>query len=105
LTGGGRTVRVARRGLARLNRGGGRIIGDARARPGIPRRHVRETAPAPGLVPRGLTEGRSAVRVRVKFTPVKWPLFPGRPLPDLAWGEIRYTAYCFVMPEAAVKPR
>jgi hypothetical protein len=54
------------------------------------------------LLPRELTEGRSAVRVRVKFTPVKRPLFPGRPLADLAWSEIRYDAYCFVMPEAAV---
>ena len=53
------------------------------------------------LVPRALTEGRSAIRVRVQFTPVKRPLFPGRPLADLAWSEIRYTAYCFVMPEAA----
>jgi hypothetical protein len=54
------------------------------------------------LVPRALTEGRSAVRVRVRFTPVKRPLFPGRPLADLAWSEIRYTAYCFVMPDAPV---
>jgi hypothetical protein len=52
------------------------------------------------LVPRDLTQGRSAVRVRVKFTPVKTPLFPGQPLPELAWSEIRYDAYCFVMPRA-----
>ncbi|MBV9122903.1 MAG: DUF2961 domain-containing protein [Planctomycetes bacterium] len=51
------------------------------------------------LVPRALTEGRSAIRVRIRFTPVKRPLFPGGPLPDLAWSEIRYDAYCFVMPE------
>jgi hypothetical protein len=51
------------------------------------------------LLPRALTEGRSAIRVRVKFTPVNRPLFPGRPLPELRWSEIRYTAYCFVMPE------
>ena len=56
------------------------------------------------LVPRELTEGRSAIRVRVKFTPVKRPLFPGRAVPELAWSEIRYTAYCFVLPEAPVKP-
>jgi hypothetical protein len=55
------------------------------------------------LVPRELTEGRSAVRVRLRFTPVKRPLFPGRPLPELAWSEIGYTAYCFVLPEAPVK--
>jgi len=52
------------------------------------------------LVPRGLTEGRSAIRIRVQFTPVKRPLFPGHPLPELAWSEIRYSAYCFVMPVA-----
>jgi len=52
------------------------------------------------LVPRDLTQGRSAIRVRVKFTPVERPLFPGHPLPELAWSEIRYDAHCFVMPPA-----
>jgi hypothetical protein len=51
------------------------------------------------LVPRRLTEGRSSLRVRVKFTPVDIRLFPGRPQADLAWSEIRYDAYCFVMPD------
>ena len=51
------------------------------------------------LLPRDLTEGRSAVRIRLTFTPVKKPLFPGHPLEELAWSEIHYTAYCFVMPE------
>ena len=51
------------------------------------------------LVPRDLTAGRSAIRVRVKFTPVAKPLFPGYPLPELAWSEIRYEAYCYVVPE------
>jgi hypothetical protein len=50
------------------------------------------------LIPRALTEGRSAIRVRVKFTPVETPLFPGYPLPELAWSEIRYDAYCFIAP-------
>jgi hypothetical protein len=50
------------------------------------------------LVPRNLTAGRSAIRVRVKFTPVHTPLFPDHPLPELAWSEIRYTAYSFVLP-------
>jgi hypothetical protein len=50
------------------------------------------------LVPRALTEGRSAIRVRVKFTPVETPLFPGHPLPELAWSEIRYLAYSFLAP-------
>jgi hypothetical protein len=52
------------------------------------------------LVPRHLTEGRSAIRIRIRFLPVKRPLFPGHPLPELAWSEIRYSAYCFVMPHA-----
>jgi hypothetical protein len=50
------------------------------------------------LIPRTLTQGRPAIRVRIKFTPVETPLFPGHPLPDLAWSEIRYDAYCFIAP-------
>jgi len=57
------------------------------------------------LVPRALTEGRSLVRFRVQFTPVERPLFPGHPMAELAWSEIRYSAYCFVMPEAPVAAR
>jgi hypothetical protein len=50
------------------------------------------------LVPRDLTEGRSAIRVRLKFTAVHMPLpADAKPL-ELAWSEIRYTAYFFVMP-------
>jgi hypothetical protein len=51
------------------------------------------------LVPRKLTEGKRAVRVKVQFTPVNRPLFPGHPMPELAWSEIKYTAYCFVVPQ------
>ena len=50
------------------------------------------------LLPRDLTGGRSRIRVQIKFTPVEIPLFPGHPLPELAWSEMRYTAYCWVMP-------
>jgi hypothetical protein len=53
------------------------------------------------LIAQGLTRGRKAVRVRVRFTPVEIPLFPGHPLPELAWSEMRYTAYCYVMPKWA----
>ena len=52
------------------------------------------------LLPRDLTAGRSAIRVRVKFSPANIPLFPGRPLDEQAWSEIRYDAYCWVLPEA-----
>jgi hypothetical protein len=55
------------------------------------------------LIPRDLTRGRSMIRVRVKFTPVETPLFPAHPLPELAWSEIRYTAYSFVMPRFSPK--
>ena len=51
------------------------------------------------LLPLNLTQSRSSIRVRVKFTPVTTPLCPGRPLGELAWSEIRYEAYCFTLPE------
>jgi hypothetical protein len=50
------------------------------------------------LIGRDLTRGRDKIRVRVKFTPVEIPLFPGHPLPELGWSEIRYDAYSYVMP-------
>jgi hypothetical protein len=50
------------------------------------------------LVPLELTRGRSAIAVRVKFTPVEIPLFPGHPPAELAWSEIAYAAYSYVMP-------
>ncbi len=49
------------------------------------------------LIPRDLTEGHRAIRVRLKFTPVPRPLYPGHPMPEAAWTEFRYTAYCFVV--------
>jgi hypothetical protein len=51
------------------------------------------------LLPRRLTQGRSAIRVRVKSSPVEIPLFPGPDLPELAWTEIRYDAYCVSLPK------
>jgi hypothetical protein len=51
------------------------------------------------LLPLAWTKGRSAIRVRVTFVPVNVPLFPGRRVDELAWSEIRYDAYCFVLPE------
>ena len=50
------------------------------------------------IISRDLTRGRSTIRIRINFTPVGTPLFPGQPLPELAWSEIRYDAYCWVMP-------
>jgi hypothetical protein len=37
----------------------------------------------------------------VKFTPVDRPLFPGWPKLETAWTEIRYAAYCYVLPKWA----
>jgi hypothetical protein len=51
------------------------------------------------LLPVDLTRNRSSIRIRIRFTPVDIPLFPGHPLPERAWSEIRYDAYCFMVPE------
>jgi hypothetical protein len=51
------------------------------------------------LISSDLTRGRSSIRLRIKFTPVQIPLFPGHPLSELAWSEVRYDAYCYVLPE------
>ena len=55
------------------------------------------------LVPRDLTSGRDKIRVRVRFTPVTIPLFPGHPfnVEDLGWSEIHYKAYCYRFPSVA----
>jgi hypothetical protein len=49
------------------------------------------------LIPRDLTEGRSSIRIRVRFTPVETPLYPGHELAELAWSELRYDIYCFIL--------
>lgn len=50
------------------------------------------------LISRALTQGRNMIWVRVKFTPVNRPLYPGYPIGKQAWSEVKYTAYCFVVP-------
>jgi Protein of unknown function (DUF2961) len=52
------------------------------------------------LISRELTRGKKVIWVRIKFTPVNRPLFPGYPVGDRAWSEIRYTAYCFITPKS-----
>ena len=32
------------------------------------------------------------------------PLFPGHPLAELAWSEVRYDAYCYIQPAPVVEP-
>jgi hypothetical protein len=51
------------------------------------------------LIPQRLTKGKGRVRVKIRFTPVATPLYPGYALPELAWSEMRYTAYSYVMPK------
>jgi hypothetical protein len=50
------------------------------------------------MLPGELTRGRTAVRVRIEFLPVDFPILPGESPPERAWTEFRYWAYCFVMP-------
>ena len=54
------------------------------------------------LVPMALTQGLGSLRVRVRFTPVPRPLVPGQSLPELAWSEIKYSAYCYLVPNFAL---
>ena len=54
------------------------------------------------LLPRALTEGRKAVRVRIVFTPVRRPIIPGGVIGELAWSEIKYSAECFVLPDFSI---
>ena len=51
------------------------------------------------LIARKLTEGKNAIRVRLRFVPVDRPLYPGAPIAESAWSEIKYSAYCFVSPK------
>jgi hypothetical protein len=57
------------------------------------------------LLPRRLTQGRSVIRVRIRFTPVTIPLFPGRALPPLGWSELRYSAYSYRLPDFRLPSR
>ncbi len=50
------------------------------------------------LITRALTRGHKTIRLRLHVIPTEIPLFPGGPTPTSAWSEIRYDAYCCVMP-------
>ncbi len=50
------------------------------------------------LISRKLTAGRRSIRIRIRYTPVNRPLYPGYPPGDQGWSEIKYTAYSFVVP-------
>jgi hypothetical protein len=51
------------------------------------------------LIARELTEGRSRVRLRMVFNPLSQPILPGEPVPELAWSELRYSVYSYVLPQ------
>jgi hypothetical protein len=51
------------------------------------------------LIPRDLVRGKKKIWVRIKFAPVDRPLFTGHPVEDRAWSEIKYAAYCYVLPK------
>jgi hypothetical protein len=56
------------------------------------------------LIPRALTEGRSAIRVRLTFVPYAKPLVPGGALgpqgwSELAYHELAYHAFVWRMPD------
>jgi hypothetical protein len=53
------------------------------------------------LIARALTEGLSAIRVRLTFMPRDLPLMPGDPVAPQAWSEFRYRAYSWRFPPAA----
>jgi hypothetical protein len=50
------------------------------------------------LISRALTQGQKTIWVRIKPILVNRPLFPGDPVQEHAWSEIKYTAYSFVTP-------
>jgi D-arabinan exo alpha-(1,3)/(1,5)-arabinofuranosidase (non-reducing end) len=50
------------------------------------------------LLPRALTEGRGAIRVRLTFLPRNLPLRPGLPVAPQAWSEVRYWVYSWRFP-------
>lgn len=51
------------------------------------------------ILPRALTRGRGAIRVRIVPVGTPKPLTPERPLPERVWSAYRYTAYSWLLPE------
>jgi hypothetical protein len=51
------------------------------------------------IIPRRVTRGRSAIRVRIVPIGTPQPLLPGEPAPERVWSAFRYTAYSWVLPE------
>jgi hypothetical protein len=56
------------------------------------------------LLPAQLTQGRSAVRVRIVFQPEDRELYPGQPFPNKSgWSELSYKVFSYIMPNFSVK--
>jgi hypothetical protein len=51
------------------------------------------------LIGSNLTRGRKRIWVKIAFTPLNRPLYPGYSVGQQGWSEIKYTAYCFVVPK------
>lgn len=49
------------------------------------------------LLARELTRGRRSVRLRLVFRPVSLAILPNEPVADLAWSELRYSVYSYVL--------
>lgn len=50
------------------------------------------------LIARELTEGRRRLRLRIVFRPLTQPVLPDAPAVELAWSELRYSVYSWVLP-------
>jgi hypothetical protein len=50
------------------------------------------------LIPRALTDGRRAIRVRIVFSPGNGRVTPDASALPVAWSEFRYTAYVWTLP-------
>ncbi len=93
------------------------VFGDPRSVPGkqrstnvelMPPVHIAQTSNRRWrddefLLPPRLTRGRDKIRIRCEFVPVDLPLYPGQPIPQQAWTEFRYWAYCFVIPQVTAQ--
>jgi hypothetical protein len=49
-----------------------------------------------------MTEGRSAIRIRIRFRPSTAPLYPGDGAVERAWSEFRYTLYSYGLPPSPI---
>jgi len=70
------------------------------ADPGVVQTSDRRWREDEMLLPRALTEGRDAIRIRLVFVPTAKPLVPGGAVGMQGWSEFRYRAFVWRMPPA-----